>query len=151
MQNLIDRAPAISVYQYWQLNKRKLQAQQAYHELWNSTETESGSCVDVILTPTMSHSAVPHRKCKWVGYTKVFNLLDYPALSFPAGTASKTLDPLPEDGYTPRNEIDAWNRSLYDPETMDGHPVGLQLVGRRFEEEKVLAVAAEVERILRDS
>jgi len=31
---------------------------------------------------------------------------------------------------------------------MDGHPVGLQIVGRRLEEEKVLSAAAVVEALL---
>lgn len=50
--------------------------------------------------------------------------------------------------YVPRNSNDAWNWERYDPETMDGHHVGLQIVGRRFEEEKVLGAAQQVEQLL---
>jgi amidase len=32
---------------------------------------------------------------------------------------------------------------------MDGHPVGLQIVARRFEEEKVLGAAKVVEAVLK--
>ena len=35
-----------------------------------------------------------------------------------------------------------------DPETFDGMPVGLQIMGRRLEEEKVLAIAREMEQLL---
>lgn len=50
--------------------------------------------------------------------------------------------------YQPRNDQDAWNWAVYDPEGMDGHPVGLQIVGRKLEEEKVLGVAAVFEKLL---
>lgn len=38
-----------------------------------------------------------------------------------------------------------------DPESMHGHPVGLQVVGRRLEEEKVLAGMATVDAVCRAS
>lgn len=148
MQALIDRAPPISVYEYWQINKRKIAAQQAYHTMWDNMRSASGRPVDVLLVPTMPHTALPHRGCRWVGYTKLFNVLDYTALSFPAGKASKDLDGnLPTD-YAPRNAHDAWNWEKYDREAMDGHYVGLQIVGRKFEEEKVLGAAKQFERLL---
>lgn len=146
---LVNRGKPISVYEYWQLNKRKLSAQKAYCDKWNSTKgLVSGRPVDVILMPTMPHTAVPHRTCRWVGYTKIWNFLDYTALSFPAGEVIASKDTLPQEPYEPRNDYDAWNWKLYDPQTMDGHPVGLQIVGRRFEEEKVLGVASVIEKLL---
>lgn len=104
--------------------------------------------MDVILSPTMPHSAVPHRTCRWVGYTKVWNFLDYPALTFPAGRAEASID-LQKEDYTPRNPLDAWNKDLYDPISMDGHPIGLQIIGRRFEEEKILGIATIIEKLLK--
>lgn len=151
VQALIDRAPAISVYEYWQLNKRKVAAQQAYHQMWNDMRSASGQPIDVLLVPTMPHTALPHRGCKWVGYTKLFNVLDYTALSFPAGRASKQLDDKSMRDYVPRNAHDAWNWERYDRDAMDGHYVGLQIVGRRFEEEKVLGAAQQFESLLRAS
>jgi len=86
---------------------------------------------------------------RWVGYSKVWNILDYTALAFPVSTVSKVLDSLPDVPYQPRNKQDAWNWSVYDPESMDGHPVGLQIVGRKLEEEKVLGIASVFEKLLR--
>lgn len=143
MEALLSRGDAISVYEYWQLNKQKIALQDAYHNKWTNTKSPSGQSVDVLLTPTMPHTALPHKGCRWVGYTKVWNFLDYTALSFPAGKCSQRTDVLPTD-YTPRNELDAWNWKQYDAGTMDNHPVGLQIVGRRFDEEKVLAVAQSI-------
>ncbi|KAB8209213.1 amidase signature domain-containing protein [Aspergillus parasiticus] len=148
IQAFVDRGRPISVFQYWQLNKRKAAIQQAYHDMWDSIRSLSGQPVDVLLVPTMPHTAVPHGSCRWTGYTKVFNFLDYTALTFPAGIASKDQDQKRCGDYAPRNAHDAWNWGLYDPSAMDGHSIGLQIVGRRFEEEKVLGAAQHIQQLL---
>lgn len=145
----MERGSAISVYEYWQLNKRKKATQAAYNTMWNAMKGSSGRPVDVLLVPTMPHTAIPHRTLRYPGYTKLFNFLDYPALSFPAGNVSKALDPPSPVEYEPRNAADAWNWSLYNIEKMDGYSVGLQIVGRRMEEEKVLGVAHQIQKLLR--
>lgn len=147
VEALVNRAKPVSVYEYWQLNKRKIAAQQAFHETWNNARSASNRPVDVLLVPTMPHTAMPHRTCRWTGYTKLFNFLDYTALSFPAGTANTALD-MKEPGYEPRDELDKWNWEQYDAEKMDGFAVGLQIVGRRLEEEKVLGVAQQIQALL---
>jgi len=96
--------------------------------------------------PVMPHVAVPHRTTRWVGYTKIWNVLDYTAMSFPAGVVSASKDPV-EVSYEPRSDLDSFNWSLYDLSTMDGFSVGLQVVGRRFEEEKVLGAARVIEEV----
>lgn len=148
VQSLIERGKAISVYEYWQLNKRKKATQAAYNKMWNAAKGPSGRPVDVLLVPTMPHTAIPHRTLRYPGYTKLFNFLDYTALSFPTGKASKVLDPPSPVEYKPRDAVDAWNWGLYDIEKMDGHSVGLQIVGRRLEEEKVLGVAQQMQKLL---
>jgi amidase len=55
----------------------------------------------------------------------------------------------PDPDYEPRNEMDEYNWKLYDPAAMDGHPIGLQVVGQRHEEEKVLAAAQVIENVLK--
>lgn len=97
----------------------------------------------------MPHSAVPHRTCKWVGYTKIFNFVDYPAVVVPAGKVDKALDPEDLSGYESRNELDKWNAGLYDVEKMHGMPVGVQVVARRLEEEKVLGAAKLVDELIK--
>jgi len=52
-----------------------------------------------------------------------------------------------EPGYVARNDADVWCQGLYDLETMHGHHIGIQIVGRRFEEEKVLGAAQQIERL----
>jgi amidase len=153
VEALVNKGQAISVYEYWQLNKQKLAAQKRYLDLWNSTKSPtSGKRIDVLLTPVMPHSSVPHRKCRWVGYTKVFNVVDYPAVVIPAGAVSKELDGRTEAqmaAHKPRNPIDEWNWGNFDVDSMDGMPIGVQIVARRLEEEKVLGAAQIIDNLLR--
>ncbi|KAJ5232287.1 amidase signature domain-containing protein [Penicillium chermesinum] len=145
---LVDRGEPISVYQYWQLNRQKVSLQKMYLDHWNKTRgSTSGRKVDILLAPVAPHPAVPHNSVRWVGYTKVWNFLDYPALAFPVTTVSKDID-IPDPLYKPRNPTDEWNWNLYDPEKMHGHPVGLQIISQRLQEEKVLAAAKVFETLL---
>jgi Asp-tRNA(Asn)/Glu-tRNA(Gln) amidotransferase A subunit family amidase len=154
ISSIINRAPAISVYSYWALNRRKRAAQKSYLAKWDLIrDPTTGRKVDILLTPTMPHSAVPHRTCKWVGYTKVWNLLDYSAVVLPFGRVDKGVDVKKDGeevkGYEPRNETDGFVWGLYDPEEMHGLPLSVQIVAGRLEEEKVLGAAKVVERVLR--
>ncbi|EFX04898.1 acetamidase [Grosmannia clavigera kw1407] len=148
---LVDRGPAISVYAYWQLNRRKMALQQAYLDRWVAT-----AC-DAVLMPPMPHTAVPHRSCGWVGYTKVWNVLDYPALVLPAGTAApKDLD-APWDGDSrpllSGHPMDAANRAIWAEHGARMAalrlPVDVQVVCRKLEEEKVLGIGRVVDEVLR--
>lgn len=155
VEALINKGKPISVYAYWQLNKQKLAAQKKFLELWTSTQSvNTGEEIDILLTPVMPHSAVPHRQCRWVGYTKIFNLIDYPAVVIPAGQVSKELDgeaAMTTDSYNPRNSLDEWNWRLFDVDAMHGMPVGLQIVARRLHEERALGAAKVIDSILRRS
>jgi amidase len=143
------------VYEYWQLNKQKSALQKRFLDLWNSTKSgTTGQQIDILLAPVMPHSAVPHRKCRWVGYTKVFNFVDYPAVVLPAGQVSKELDgeaAKAMNAYHPRNALDEWNWNLFDIDTMNGMPIGVQVVARRLQEEKALGAAKAIDDILRKS
>jgi amidase len=57
--------------------------------------------------PTTPHSTCPHNSYWYVGYTAMFNLLDYSAVSFPTGICvDKTVDgPYPVE-LAPLNEVD---------------------------------------------
>ena len=132
---------------------------------WNSTATgviDNGEdIVDVILCPASPGVASPLDCSRYWGYTSQWNLLDYPALVFPVTTVDPALDAR-DDEYLPKNEQDRYNHdlckfsiSLYTisietigkyqyltaqddgPERYLGLPVSLQLVGRRYEDEKV--------------
>lgn len=147
VEALVNRGKPISVWEYWQLNKRKAAAQKKYLDKWNAVRSPSGKPVDVLLSPALPHTSIPHRMFRWVGYTKIWNFLDYTALTFPVDQVRAGRDTLPGQPFTPRNPLDEWNWNLYDAEKMDGYPVNLQIIGRKLEEEKVLGAATIIEKI----
>jgi amidase len=147
VEALVNRGMPISVYEYWQLNKRKVAAQKKYLDKWNAVRSPSGQPVDILLAPALPHTSVPHRTFRWVGYTKIWNFLDYTALTFPVDEVRADRDTLPAQPYAPRNPLDEWNWNLYDAEKVDGYPVNLQIIGKKLEEEKVLGAATIVEKI----
>lgn len=51
-------------------------------------------------------------------------------------------------GFKPQNQLEAKQFSLYNAEKMHGLPVGVQIVGRRLEEEKVLEGMKIIEQAL---
>jgi len=84
--------------------------------------------------------------------------LNYSVVVIPVAKADKNID-LFDDSYEPLNATDKLNweacrshlRSVFtatqvtfnadDPEIYDGAPIGVQLVARKFEEEKIWAIA----------
>lgn len=127
-----------SMYDYWQMNIQKRRIQERYFERWNSTakKTENGEPIDFVLGPALASSAVPLNKARGVNYTKVYNLLNYPAIVFPAGSIDKNVDhPSTEE---PRSELERGVMDMYDPDVMHGFPVNLQLAARSYQDEKLL-------------
>ncbi|KAL9609025.1 MAG: hypothetical protein Q9204_009187, partial [Flavoplaca sp. TL-2023a] len=58
-------------------------------------------------------------------------------LVFPVSKVAPEVDKV-EEGYKPMNEKDAFNYRLYEPEVYRDAPLSLQLIGRRYEDEKVI-------------
>lgn len=86
----------------WQLHLRRSELLKAYLDQWNSIEG-----LDGLVGPVTPHAAPANGKFgRHVGYTGVYNVLDYPATSFPSGVyADKELDmPNKEE---PFGEVDA--------------------------------------------
>jgi len=119
-----------------------------YSDYWNSTADDDGQIVDAVIMPVAPHAAVISGKYYHTAYTEVINLMSYSASVIPVTTASKHLDPY-DHTYEPRNKIDQLNWTAYDPEVYDGAPVGVQLVARKYEEEKAWAIAKVVDAVLK--
>lgn len=120
---------------------------------WNSTRqrTASGCPVDAILCPVAPTLAPPHYTTRWWGYTSHWNLLDLPAVAFPVdrfkATESATYPPLPPS----RNDVERFIHDQWDPATYDNAPISLQLVGRRHNEEKLLAMLNVLEKAVQNN
>ena len=83
----------------------------------------------------------------------MFNFVDYPSVILPAGEVSKEHDAAAAaemSVYEPRNALDEWNWNLFDLDAMNGMPIGVQVVARRLQEEKVLGAAKVIDGILKD-
>ncbi|OCK72930.1 putative general amidase GmdA [Lepidopterella palustris CBS 459.81] len=119
--------------------------QREYMEYWNTTKnlTSTGRPVDAVIAPVAPFPAARPELYDYYGYTTFVNLLDYTAVVVPVTTVDKKID-VADVEYTPRNEPDRAVYKSYDPEIYDGAHVALQLVGRRLQEEKMLAIAEYV-------
>jgi amidase len=140
-----------------------------YAKAWSDT-SKQGREVDVILCPPSFGAATPHEQSRYWGYTCKFtlvlvldrcypnfelmagntahwNLLDYPGVVFPVTKVDSQLDPTDTE-YVPKNEQDAFVHNMYSPETFADAPVSLQIIGRRQEDEKVIAALVEIERAM---
>ncbi|GAA6041540.1 hypothetical protein JCM8097_004252 [Rhodosporidiobolus ruineniae] len=159
-QVFTSQFPAISVYESWQLNKRR----DAYRQLFLRTylftssrpSAQTPRPIDCIICPTAPHLAAPHlespRPAGLITYTTVWSLLDLPCLTVPTGeSVDPILDGKPEAGtYEPLSEVDKENWEGYSPELYANAPIVLQLVSpRRCREDELVGLGEVVERALR--
>jgi len=143
-----NRRP-FTVEEIFRLNAERETLRAKALEHWNATRGSMGRPVDAILCPVAPTLASPHDTTCWWTYSSHWNLLDLPAVVFPVGQyfASQfpLLDPFP---HAPRNEIEEFISRQWDPSTYDNSPIGLQLVGRRHNEERLLAILKVIEDIV---
>ncbi|KAF2006321.1 amidase signature enzyme [Amniculicola lignicola CBS 123094] len=134
-----------TAYEYWQLAGRREAYKDKFYNWW-SNEAK----MDFMITPPNATPAVPHDgmhdAVSSCGYTFLFNLLDYSSGIVPVTHVDATLDQLPATfDFNKLNGVAKGAYKLYDATEMAGLPVAVQVVGRRLEEEKVLAVMERVE------
>ncbi|KAI2827572.1 hypothetical protein CBS147343_4898 [Aspergillus niger] len=124
------------------LNVQKREYQKKYMDYWNSTAnlTTTGKPVDAVICPTAPHAAVIPGKYRHTGYTTFINTLDYTSLVFPIACADKNLRSMTERSEF-LSELDQEIFEDYNAEIYHGAPIGLQLIGRRLEEEKIITIA----------
>ena len=67
----------------------------------------------------------------------MFNLVDYPAGVIPVTKVDPNKDALPKD-FKAQNHVEKGAYKNYQVEKMAGLPVGVQIIGRRLEEEWTL-------------
>ena len=148
VQRFVSTNPApvpISLELFADLNIKKQDYQNEYLDYWNtsSEKTGTGLPVDAVILPVAPTAAVINDKYMYYGYTNVANVLDYTCVTFPVSKADKEVDVFDHE-YTPMNDLDRANWEAYDPAIYHGAPVGLQIMGQRLEEEKMLSVAESV-------
>jgi amidase len=124
------------------VNISKRECQKEYMEFWNNSAqfTTTGRPVDAVISPCAPFAAARPAQYYYYGYTTWVNLLDYTSVVVPVLRADKSIDKVDTD-FKPLNDIDKLCHESYDPEIYDGAKVSVQFVGRRLQEEKMLAIA----------
>lgn len=135
-------APQASAMEIMATNISKREAQKEYMEYWNSTSslTNTGRPVDAIISPLAPYTAAVPGGYTYYGYSTWVNVLDYTSVTVPVTEVDKSVDGKLAD-FKPLNETDKKTQDTYDPEIYHGAPVAVQFVGRRLQEEKMLALA----------
>lgn len=131
-------AKEVGVYDLWQLQREKAAILKEWLDRYNDTG------VDALLLPVAPYVAPKHGGFTHIGYTGLFNLLDYSAATFQTGIKGDKEKDVYTDEVEPFNPLDKATREAYSAEEIDGLPIGLQLIGRRLEEEKVLGMVKRV-------
>ncbi|KAM5350724.1 hypothetical protein ACJ41O_007229 [Fusarium nematophilum] len=130
-------------------NVAKRAYQKEYMEYWNSTSALTGTDEPVValIAPVAPFAAARPGKYDYTGYTIFANVLDYSCAVIPVTACDREVDLL-DANYVPFSDLDERVWRNYDADVYHGAPVGVQLVCRRLEEEKVLGLAAMVMREL---
>ncbi|KAK7961788.1 amidase signature enzyme [Apiospora aurea] len=136
-----------SAYENWQLVAKREAYRAKWFDWWHKSRC------DFLITPPNATPAVPHGAMKDAvsscGYTFLFNVLDYTAGIIPVTRVDKDLDQLPPTfNINKLNGVAQGAYKHYDATAMHGLPVGVQIVGRRMEEEMVLVYMNKVEEAL---
>ncbi|KAF8193269.1 amidase signature domain-containing protein [Mycena galopus ATCC 62051] len=126
---------------------------------WHDAWTEAN--LDFVLTvphplPALENGTGEKASLMSAGYTFLFSILDYTAGVLPVTFVDRARDALPADFFTSKkfnkmNQVAKGAYSVYDCDKMHGLPLGVQVVGRRLQEEKVLEGMKVVERTLMEA
>ncbi|KAI0258705.1 amidase signature enzyme [Gloeopeniophorella convolvens] len=115
--------------------------------------------LDVVIAPVQASPALPHdttdQLSPLAGSTMIYNLVDSPVGVVPVTRVDAERDALsdawrdaPGGGSPMLEKILYGDQAKYDPKAMHGLPVGVQIVGRPWDEEKVLAIMHVVDEAL---
>ncbi|KAL6245427.1 Acetamidase [Rhinocladiella similis] len=147
-QDLINPSlPKMDMNEIWDVQRQKWAYQGEYLEQWRLREAELGREIDAFVAPITPTAAIRHNQFKYYGYASAINLLDWTSVVVPVTFADKEKDKKQTD-FKPLSDIDGIVQAEYDPEAYHGAPVAVQIVGRRLSEERTLAIAQEIGRLL---
>ncbi|THY92519.1 glutamyl-tRNA amidotransferas-like protein subunit A [Aureobasidium pullulans] len=148
INDLVD--PSISgadITKLWDVQLQKWKFQMEYIEEWNKLEEKLGKEMDAFIMPITPTAAIRHNQFKYYGYASAINLLDFTSVVVPVTFADKNLDKK-DESFKPMNDMDKQVQEEYDAEAYHGAPVAVQIVGRRLTEEKTMAIAEEIGKLL---
>jgi amidase len=145
--SLLTSSHKTSVLQYYNLVADKLALEHQTREaVWGGD-----LAIDAVLAPVQASPAVPHGGCDRLMplgcSTLIWNVVDSPVGVIPVTRVDPARDELSDEwraapGHGSKLlEGELYGpKGAYDPSAMKGLPVGVQVVGRPWDEEKVLAI-----------
>jgi amidase len=142
--------PKADLNDVWDIHLQKWDYQMQYLSKWRDAEAELGCELDCIIAPISPSAAIRHNQFKYYGYASAINLLDFTSVVVPVTFADSAVDGKRTD-YKPLNDMDAAVQAEYDPNAYHGAPVAVQVIGKRLSEEKTLAIAEEIGKLLGNS
>ncbi|GAB7356939.1 hypothetical protein MBLNU459_g7784t1 [Dothideomycetes sp. NU459] len=139
--------PSADINGAWDVQLQKWKFQVEYLKQWRKMEEQLGTEMDAFIAPITPTAAIRHNQFKYYGYASAINLLDFTSVVVPVTFADKSIDKK-DESYKPLNKMDETVQAEYDAEAYHGAPVAVQIVGRRLTEEKTMAIAEEIGRLL---
>ncbi|KAH7904118.1 amidase signature domain-containing protein [Hygrophoropsis aurantiaca] len=122
-----------------------------YKEIWDHYQ------FDGIIAPVQALPTIPHGACAYLSplacSTILYNVIDCPVGVVPITRVDATLDQLPNDfvpGANGRSKLFesrmyGGKNPVYNASDMHGIPIGVQIVGKKWEDEKVLGMMRVVD------
>ena len=139
------------MHQYYSYVADKLAfEQQTRASLWDARGPEN-LALDAVLAPVQAIPGLPHGGCDRLAplacATLMYNIVDSPVGAVPVTRVDPARDELSDEWRAaPGNGSKILESEIYGPKgaynarVMEGLPVGIQVVGQPWEEEKVLAI-----------
>lgn len=149
----LDNSRMKSVQEYYGFVARRDELRKRwYDEVWKKYE------LDGIIAPVQASPALPHGATKTLAPlatgTILYNVIDSPCGVVPVTRVDPSKDGLTDEWTKGPGlgskiiESDLYRRKkdlVYDPEAMKGLPVGVQVIGKSWEDEKVVAMMKVVD------
>ncbi|KAL1629160.1 hypothetical protein SLS56_005603 [Neofusicoccum ribis] len=141
-----------TVFETWQNQHRRTALQTAWLERWQATAaiTGTGRPIDGLIMPSTPFPAVRHDAGYPYHWGPLPPLLDLTTGVFPVTIVDLEKDVVPAD-WEPISDADKMVMEYYaTPKNHENAPVGLAVIGRRLEEEKVTALLQVIGDALED-
>jgi amidase len=153
--NLIKSSRTKSVTEYLALAKER----DAYIQRFNQQVWDAHG-FDGLICPPQASPAVPHNGTTFLASmaaaTILYNLVDSPAGIVPVTRVDRTKDALTPSFWSAtghgsklwEDKLYKGSEPVYNPDVQHGLPVGVQIVGRLWEDEKVVEMMKVVDKAL---
>ncbi|ORX35483.1 amidase signature domain-containing protein [Kockovaella imperatae] len=151
LNDVLDRSVTErSVSEYWRLCHRRTTLMKESLDHWMSTATTTPTQrpVDAIVAPVAGCVPMRHDEPLLGNYTTFCNLMDYTTALMPVTKVLPHIDTRPPS-HEFYSSADQDNYTRYDPELYRDGGVGIQIIGKRYEEEAVIRMTEIADQALK--